>query len=69
MIKKPSEVEKMINTLEDEEVGIESKVTHHGYRDASRRNRIEEEVDSLQEAKRHDKSLAVSFNGESVRQD
>jgi len=58
VINKPSEVERRIDDLKAAELAIENKATHQGYRDASRRNRIEEEVEALDEIQRRDESGA-----------
>ncbi|SNS71657.1 hypothetical protein SAMN05421770_10247 [Granulicella rosea] len=54
MTKKLTDREKKIDDLQAEESIIESRSTHQGFRDASRRNRIEEEVNALEEASRRD---------------
>jgi len=48
MTTKLTDVEKKIGALEAEKSLIESKTSHPGFRDASRRNRIAEQVDVLQ---------------------
>jgi len=53
MSTKRSNTERQIEALEAEELVIESKTTHQGFRDASRRNRIEEELSVLHEGQRH----------------
>ncbi len=55
MTNKPTDLEKKIDILQDEESSIESKKNHPGFRDASRRNRIEEEIEVLEESSRRDK--------------
>jgi hypothetical protein len=50
---KKSNTERQMKALEAEELVIESKTNHQGFRDASRRNRIEEELNVLQEGQRH----------------
>jgi hypothetical protein len=42
-----------IKVLEAEESILENKTTHKGFRDASRRNRIQEQLEVLHEAARH----------------
>lgn len=56
MINEASQVEKKIDALEAEELAIENKATHQGYRDASRRNRIQEEIGALHDVERRDDS-------------
>jgi hypothetical protein len=52
MAKERTDVANRINTLQAEESAIEDRETHVGFRDASRRNRIEEQLDALHEAVR-----------------
>lgn len=47
MTAKSTDIEKKIGALEAEESAIESKTSHLGFRDASRRNRIAEQLDVL----------------------
>jgi hypothetical protein len=54
VIKAPKDVESRIKVLQAEESAIEDQTTHHGFRDASRRNRIEEQLDELDETMRRD---------------
>lgn len=51
------DVEKQIKILQAEESVIEDQTTHHGFRDASRRNRIEEQLDELDETLRRDRTM------------
>ena len=54
MIKAAKDVEKKIKVLQAEKSVTEDQTTHHGFRDASRRNRIEEQLDELDETMRRD---------------
>jgi hypothetical protein len=58
--------EKMIEALEAEELRIKGKATHQGFRDASRRNRIEEELGSLQENQLRDESSLMNTDDSTV---
>lgn len=42
-----------IKVLEEEKSSLENKATHQGFRDASRRNRVEEQLEVLHETVRH----------------
>ena len=65
MASKSTDTEKKIQALDVEILGIESKATHQGYRDASRRNRIDEELAVLHENQQHDTAyLAGGRTGE-----
>lgn len=57
MIKAAKDIEKKIKVLQAEKSVIEDQTTHHGFRDASRRNRIEEQLDELDETLRRDGTM------------
>lgn len=52
MTEKSPNIDEKIKVLEVEVSSIESKATHQGFWDASRRNRIEEQLEVLDEAAR-----------------
>jgi hypothetical protein len=56
MTKKLTDIENRIEALQSEESAIENRKTHQGFRDASRRNRIEEKLDVLHETLRREQS-------------
>jgi hypothetical protein len=63
MTAKPIGVVKQIQALEGEEALIEAKTVHKGFRDASRRNRIEEVLSALHTRLREAHDVGVQRSG------
>lgn len=65
MTAKSANVAQHIQALEGEESMIEAKTTHQGFRDASRRNRIDEQLSVLRDTLRQDRTIIPAAQNES----